>query len=78
MRYAVFYPVNNNKGYERHSFDNFTDDKVAAEMLSEVEGIKVYNLESTNRSKEVGLFDLEEDYNDEELDGGYWLKILNL
>lgn len=78
MMYAVFYPVNNNKGYERHTFDNIFDDKIVAEMLREVEGIKAYNLESTNRSKEVGLFDLEEDYNDEMLDGGYWLKILNL
>lgn len=56
MRYAVFYPVNNNKGYERHTFDNIFDDKIVAEMLREVKGIKVYNLESTNRSKEVGLF----------------------
>lgn len=78
MRYAVFYPVGNNKGYDRDSFNNVFDDKIVAEMLSEVEGIKVYNLESTNRSKEVGLFDLEEDYNDEMLDGGYWLKILNI
>ena len=78
MRYAVFYPLDNNKDYGRHSFDDITDDKVIAEMLRDVEGIKVYNLESTNRSKEVGLFDLEDDYNDEELDGGYWLKILNL
>ena len=78
MRYAVFYPVNNNKKYERHSFESFTEDKIIAQMLGEVDGIKVYNLESTNRGKEVGLFDLEEDYNDEELDGGYWLKILNL
>lgn len=78
MRYAVFYPVGNKQGYDRHYFDNFTDDKIVADMLREVEGVKAYNLESTNRSKEVGLFDLEEDYNDEELDGGYWLKILNL
>lgn len=78
MKYAFFYPVGNKKGYDRHSFDDITDDKIVAEMLREIEGIKVYNLESTNRSKEVGLFDLEEDYNDEELDGGYWLKILNL
>lgn len=78
MRYAVFYPAHNNKDYDRDSFNDITDDKVIAEMLREVKGIKVYNLESTNRSKEVGLFDLEEDYNDEMLDGGYWLKILNL
>lgn len=77
MRYAVFYPVDNNMGYDRHTFDNILDDKIVAEMLCEVEGIKAYNLESTNRSKEEGLFDLEDDYNDEELDGGYWLKILN-
>ena len=78
MRYAVFYPVGNKQGYDRHYFDNFTDDKIIAEMLCEVDGIKAYNLESTLRGKEVGLFDLEEDYNDEELDGGYWLKILDL
>lgn len=78
MMYAVFYPVDNAQGYDRHYFDDFTDDKVVAEMLREVEGVKVYNLESTNRSKDVCLWDLEEDYNDEELDGGYWLKILNL
>lgn len=78
MLYAIFYPVNNNKGYDRHSFDLYTDDKIIAQMLSEVEGVKAYNLESRNRSKEVGLFDLEEDYNNEELDGGYWMKIVNI
>jgi hypothetical protein len=78
MRYAVFYPVNNNKGYDRHTFDNYTDDKIIAEMLREVDNLKVYNLDCTNRSKEVCLYDLVEDYNDEELDGGYWMIILNL
>lgn len=46
--YAVFYPVGNAQGYDRHYFDDFTDDKVVAEMLREVEGVKAYNLESTN------------------------------
>ena len=78
MRYAVFYPVNNNKGYDRHTFDNYTDDKIVAEMLREVDNLKVYNLDSTNRAKEVCLYDLVEDYNDEELDGGYWMMVLNL
>ena len=78
MRYAVFYPVNNNKGYDRHTFDNYTDDKIIAEMLSEVDNLKVYNIDCNNRSKEVCLYDLVEDYNDEELDGGYWMIVLNL
>jgi hypothetical protein len=78
MRYAVFYPVNNNKGYDRHTFDNYTNDKIIAEMLREVDNLKVYNLDCTNRSKEVCLYDLVEDYNDEELDGGYWMITLNL
>jgi hypothetical protein len=78
MRYAVFYPVNNNKGYDRHTFDNYTNDKIIAEMLREVDNLKVYNLDCTNRSKEVCLYDLVEDYNDEELDGGYWMIVLNL
>lgn len=78
MRYAVFYPVNNNKGYDRHTFDNYTDDKIIAEMLREVDNLKVYNLDCANRSKEVCLYDLVDDYNDEELDGGYWMIVLNL
>ena len=40
-------------------------------MLSKVDGLKVYNLESD-------FYDLMEDYNDEELDGGYWMIMLNL
>ena len=38
-------------------------------------------IDSYNRAKKfnfVGLFDLEEDYNDKELDGGYWLKVVNI
>jgi hypothetical protein len=76
--YAFFYPVDNNMGYDRHEFDSYTDSKTIAEMLSKVDGLKVYNLESTNRSKEIGLYDLMEDYNDEELDGGYWMIVLDL
>ncbi len=78
MMYAFFYPVDNNMGYGRHTFDTYTDSKTIADMLSKVDGLKVYNLESTNRSKEIGLYDLVEDYNDEELDGGYWMIVLNL
>lgn len=78
MRYAVFYPVNNNKEYDRHTFDTYTDDKIIAEMLREVDGIKVYNLECNNRAEDVCLYDLVEDYNNEELDGGYWMIVLNL
>lgn len=78
MWYAVFYPVNNNKEYDRHTFDTYTDDKIIAEMLREVDGIKVYNLECNNRAKDVCLYDLVEDYNNEELDGGYWMIVLNL
>lgn len=69
--YAFFYPVDNNMGYDRHEFDSYTDSKTIAEMLSKVDGLKVYNLESD-------LYDLMEDYNDEELDGGYWMIVLDL
>lgn len=71
MMYAFFYPVDNNMGYDRHEFDSYTDSKTIAEMLSKVDGLKVYNLE-------CDLYDLMEDYNDEELDGGYWMIVLDL
>lgn len=72
MKYAIFYPVGNKEGYDRHYFDDIPDSDTA-EMLSKVDGVHIYNLE-----RSTCLYDLEDDYNDELLDGGYWLRIVDL
>lgn len=78
MKYAIFYPVDNKEGYDRHYFD-YMSDSDTAEMLGKVDGVRIYNLElNTYCSKELCLCDLQEDYNDELLDGGYWMRIVDL
>ena len=40
MRYAVFYPVDNNKDYDRHTFDNIFYDKIIAECYAKLRSLK--------------------------------------
>ena len=67
-KFLIFYKVDNSKGYGRHTFDNIYDnERKIVEMLNELndDEFKIYNL-----STDMGFF--VEDYNDEELDGGWW------
>ena len=80
-RFLAFYKVDNSLDYERHSFDGLCDepDKVR-NMLLELpdEECRIYDL-NVNKHR-TGMFldlsDLIEDYNDEELDGGWWSVLL--
>lgn len=70
----VFYKVNNSQGYGRHTFDYIYDkpDKIKKmlEKLSDEE-LRMYDMD--NKYDKVAF---EDDYNDEVLDGGWWLWIL--
>lgn len=76
----AFYKVNNSIGLKRHSFDYETDGKKVLETLSQLpdEEYKLYdmsvygygNLPSPNAA------DFEDDYNNEELDGGWWCVVI--
>lgn len=78
MKYAIFYPVDNKEGYDRHYFD-YRLDADTIYTLAKVDGVRIYNLElSTYSSRELGIYDLQKDYNDELLDGGYWMRIVDL
>ena len=71
----AFYKVGNSKGYERHTFDMWFDrPRVIRDMLSQLsdEELKMYDLDYPT---DVSIF--QDDYNDEELDGGWWCVVIN-
>jgi len=70
----VFYKVNNSQDYDPFTFDDIYDkpDKIKKmlEKLSDEE-LRMYDMD--NKYDKVAF---EDDYNDEVLDGGWWLWIL--
>ena len=77
-KYLVFYPVGNELNYGRHAFDLMTDEEAWKE-LQKLEGAGVYDMtRSDRRGRMLDMCDFIEDYNDEELDGGWWSIILTL
>ena len=75
----AFYKVNNSLNYERHEFDTNRPDTIIEKLqqLPEDE-VKLYDGDKYSwQSKEPTLADFENDYNDEELDGGWWCIIIN-
>ena len=75
----AFYKVDNSKGYGRHEFDNDTDNNVILEKLNSLKDdeVKFYNTGYVGWDNAMaGMGEFEEDYNDEELDGGWWLVVI--
>lgn len=68
----AFYRVDNSKDYDRHTFDNMSVDE-AFSLLNELsdDEFRVYDLDHS-----LDALDLENDYNDEILDGGWWVAVL--
>ena len=64
----AFYKVDNSKGYDRHTFDFMSKKEIkkALEPLLYTDEVRFYKLD------EDGVNRFTEDYNDEELDGGWW------
>lgn len=76
----VFYRVDNSLNYGRHEFDGLCDQpKEILDMLQKLpeDEVKFYNADEYSwQTKEPSLTDFEQDYNDEELDGGWWVIVL--
>lgn len=76
----AFYKVNNSLNYGRHEFDQFCDQpQKVLEMLQRLpeDEVKFYDADQYSwQSKEPTLSDFETDYNDEELDGGWWCIVI--
>lgn len=77
-----FYKVNNSKNYDRHTFDDLYDKPEEIErMLAELpdEEIKIFSASAYGYGGTApwpNLADFEEDYNNEELDLGWWFVVL--
>jgi len=76
----AFYKVGNSLNYDRHEFDNLCDQpQEVLDMLQRLpdEEVKFYNADKYSwQLKEPTLADFETDYNDEELDGGWWCIVI--
>ena len=76
----VFYKIDNSLNYDRHEFDALCDKpQEILDMLQQLpdEEVKFYDADQYSwQSKSPSLTDFEEDYNDEELDGGWWCIVL--
>lgn len=78
----AFYKVSNSKEYERHTFDDKRPETII-DMLNEL-GDEEYRMYDTNAygygsvQPCPNLADFEDDYNNEDLDGGWWCIVINL
>lgn len=73
----AFFPVENDKNWERHTFDAM-DDTEALKTLVTSEWVRFYDMSQSGTQTRfaLGYGDFMEDYNDEELDGGFWVVVL--
>ena len=84
MRLLVFWSVSSD--YDRDDFDLGTEVDAFKSLWGKREdiGARFYDLDAKSYNDclyQYGIMsvpDLEDDYNNEDLDGGYWCKVLNV
>ena len=76
----AFYRVDNNLGYGRHTFDDMSNDEII-EKLSKLDecDLRIYKADCYGYGAvpAPNLADFEYDFNNEELDGGWWCIVIN-
>lgn len=86
MTILVFYPVDNVLGWEREDFDCMSDKDAFNILWNNGDSVyaRFYDIESHCGDRgELDQYirnadDFQTDYNDEELDGGWWCKTLHV
>ena len=75
----AFYKVDNSLNYERHTFDTFRPETIIEKLkLLPDDEVKFYDANEYSWSTRTpSLADFETDFNDEELDCGWWCIIIN-
>lgn len=84
MTILAFYPVCNELNWERDTFNAMDDSETFEKMWENRSKINVrfFNMETksySNKFSQDGIYnanDLEESYNDEDFDGGWWVRAL--
>lgn len=85
MTILVFWSVDSYE-VERHSLDNVSDVEALDILWHKRDELnaRFYNMETSSYSDPFGQYgilnasDFEEDYNNEDLDGGMWTKVIRL
>lgn len=77
----AFYLVDNSQEYDRHTFDNVYDNpQKIQELLDKLppEEVRYYDINPSTHGiyRTPDLLDFKEDYNDEVLDGGWWVVLI--
>lgn len=87
MTILAFYPVDNELNWDRQEFDYGTHEEAFKKMWENRKRAEVtfYDMDSNWQydATSLGQFmahsgDFEEDYNNEEWDGGHWVKVLSV
>ena len=75
----AFYKVDNSLNYERHTFDTLRPETIIEKLqLLPDDEVKFYDSKEYSwGTRTPSLADFEEDFNDEELDCGWWCIIIN-
>ena len=75
----AFYRVNNSKEYGRNEFASIYDNKkLILDMLRKLDDDewRAYDTTRFAGNGDPNMLDLQEDYNDEMLDGGWWCIVI--
>jgi hypothetical protein len=80
--FLFFYPVDNAKDFDRHYFDGMEPEKIASTLLdlkNEGECVPFYDLDNSHpNGRFLNMDDFTENYNDEDLDGGFWSIVVDV
>lgn len=76
--YLIFYKVINSLNYDRHTFDGVKGEQ-ALTMLRNLPDDErcIYDTSTGESCAEMNVWDLVSDYNDECLDGGWWVTVID-
>jgi len=75
MQFLIFYAVDNSLGFDRHTFDGIDDKEKIIRKIRALpdEERHIYALTTDHDARYLNIDEFVEDYNDEILDGGWWV-----
>lgn len=81
--FLFFYPVDNEREFDRHFFDGMEAEeaaKILLDLKNEGECVPFYDLDNTHpNGRFLNMEDFVENYNDQDIDGeGFWSIIIDI
>lgn len=73
IRLMMFYPVTGDN--DRYEYD--MDGREVLEKVKDDDSVRIYDIDNNSRFF-MNMLDFEDNYNDELLDGGYWMTLITV